>query len=238
MSFLTATDGDTGGGGDPDPPESVPDTANLQSYYAADEIDAIGGQTVNMWPDGAGSFDATDDGSPPVYRTGEINGLPAVDFAGDAYLDTGYRHDTDGPWSLYAVARVDNTGGTNHVYGAQSGDNRAYTGIDAGEWRAGYGDTLNQGGTATEGEYFLVSFVAGSGTVELFANGGSEVTGSYTPLGGQSHNHLIGAFTNDAGVPGEYWGGEVAEILRYGVEHDSTTRQDVELYLNGKYGIF
>lgn len=217
--------------------DTVPDSDNLQAHYVASSIDASDGDSVSTWPDSAGSNDAT--GGDPTFREDEIGGEPAVEFdATDDYLDTNYEQNTNDARSLYIVAKAPS--GYGHWYGAydSSGDgNRTYFGVGVLGWMAAYGDELTEGNQFDETGVVIGSLVAGSGSVDVYVDGEHKIGGSYNGVGPTGYNDFIGARNMD-GSADSYFEGAIAEILRYDVEHGSSTRSSVESYLNDKYGVY
>lgn len=219
----------------------IPDTGNLQSHYVASEIDANDGDAISTWPDSAGSYDAT--GGSPIYRDNALNGEPVLEFDGSGdVLDTGYVQNTDDPRSIYAVITVNSTnaGAWSRFYGAydSSGDgNRTYMAkSDGDEYAVLYGTGSNLTGSFVMDSWRVHSFVAGSGSAELFDNQTSVGTVTYSGNGSVGYSDAIGAY-NDDGSFDSYTEFRIAELLRYNVDHESSTRMEVEAYLNNKYGV-
>lgn len=81
---------DEAAGGTPSDPSEVT-SASLKLWLRADTLALTNGDPVTTWPDSSGNGNnATANGDfDPVYRTNQVNSLPAVDFGdlGIAYFD-------------------------------------------------------------------------------------------------------------------------------------------------------
>ena len=220
---------------------AIPDSGNLQSQYVASSFSLNDGDAINSaWEDKQGNFDASVFGS-PVYRASAANGEPVVEFDGsNDYFDTGFAQDTNNARSIYIVTLTDVNDVTGFAYGSfdlSGSTNRTSVGQTSPDYFSSYGDTFNGSGTATTSAFELYEVNTGSGSGEMFINGSSQHTFSYTGQGTSPYSDLIGARNKD-GSPSSYWDGQIAEILRYTVSHDSTTASNVRYYLNDKYALY
>jgi len=215
----------------------IPDSGNLQQHYDASSFNLNDGDAVSsLWTDEAGSFDASVVGA-PIYRSSAINGQPAVEFDGaDDAFDTGFVKDTNNAETLYLVA--EQTAESLEYFWGASDNGSYFQGLDGGNglYYSGFGDGFDNPGGITQSAYRIHSIVADGSALEWFDNQTSAASYSYTGQGSIGVSTYIGARNRADGASG-YLTGSIAEILRYGVAHDSTTRQDVESYLNDKYGV-
>jgi len=222
---------------------AIPDSQNLNAHYVASEIDAMDGDAVTTWPDVSGNgFDAT--GGSPVYRESAVNGEAALEFDGtDDFFDTGYSVNTNSGRSRYVLWQVTDTDANdNHAYGAfdTSGDgNRTYLSYESGGGSTVvWGSPFVKQGSPTINSYVISSHIADDSTttVEVWDNQTSLGTTDYEGQGDSNLNEYIGA-RNQGGSDERHLGGFMAEYLDYNAVHDSTTRNDVESYLNDKYSV-
>jgi len=218
-----------------------PDKQNLQSRYPASSFSLSDGDTISSaWTDTQGSFDAAVNGSPTYRSSATPSGDPAVEFAGSSYFDTGFVQNTDNTRSLYVVRRADSTGSFNTIYGAEGsgGLNADYLRKeDNGDRRAVYANGNTTFGTMTTGSFVIDSLIADGSTLNWYVNGSNVGSVSYTGQGSIGFNDYIAA-RNATGSADLQFSGEIADILRYTVGHSSSTRSDVESFLNSEYSVF
>ena len=221
---------------------AIPDSENLESAYIADDISGSQDDAVSTWEDSEGTFDATQatESDQPTLNTDDLNGLNTVSFDGGDFLDTGHQQDTNEDRSLYAVVIYNETGSRERYYGALTTDgdrNRNIVGKESDESHGfGYSDSFETGGTQTTGSFVAVAHIADSGTHTAYEDNSQQGSASYTGQGEVDFSDYIGA-QNSGGSVDSQMTGKIAEILRYGTAHNSTTRAEVFSHLNSKYGL-
>jgi len=222
--------------------DPIPDSDNLQSRYPASTFSLSEGDTISSaWTDTQGSFDAAVNGSPTYRSSATPSGDPAVEFAGSSYFDTGFVQNTDNTRSLYVVRRADSTSSFNTIYGAEDSSGTLNADYlrkeDNGFRRALYSDGNTTFGTMTTGSFVIDSLIADGSTLNWYVNGSNVGSVSYTGQGSIRFNDYIAA-RNANGSANLQFIGEIADILRYTVGHSSSTRSDVESFLNSEYSVF
>lgn len=91
----------------PSDPSSI---AGLVGWWKADALTLADGDPVSSWTDSSGNgFDATQatPANQPVFNTGQLNGLPAVNFNGSSDSLAAAITSTAQPFTVFAVADAD-----------------------------------------------------------------------------------------------------------------------------------
>jgi hypothetical protein len=203
------------------------------------------GQSLSTWSDASGNGNNAAAGTAPTYQTGQINGLPAIQFAtaSSQYLAcTSYN--PVGKFTCIFVAKFGTTGNVfsnayvhtddgGWTFAYNSGNILFQSGIGTATWPSG----ANTGGTALDtGNYQIYSVVQGYGNLNIRVHGAvANVVNVLSPAAGDSHGFLIGSLYN--GGYGGFWSGYLAEVLIYNRELSAAEVAGVEEYLALKYGL-
>jgi PKD repeat protein len=204
-------------------PSDVPD---LLMWLEADAITGLNnGDPVSTWPDASGNGqNATQSTSSkrPIYRTNQVNGLPAVEF--DA-SDDGMWTSADSPTTTTIIAVYKSragasgktlNGGFSFFMGPYVSFYRNYT--------AGY----VTGPAVTAGRWVIQTLRQSSSSSELHIDGGFVGTTSSVSNPG---NILLAK----QGTYGEPLDGSIAEVLVYSRTLTDTELSDVHDWLSNKY---
>ena len=230
----------------PFPPGLYP-TANLNLHIKADSLALSDGDKVASWTELiVGNHPVQDtESQKPTFKVSIINGLPIVRF-----------NATDST-CLYAPNKVITIPAESSYYSvvnfgsSVSGpifkDNMTNKGIGFGVGSS----TLENNGNNIVGAYYGVNWINSSVVYGL-----SPVLVSFhtnadtTLLTVYKNGNLIYSPTLDSARGGtsgfgigcddwpRYLTGDIAEVMVYSVLHDTTTRQQVEAYLNSKYALW
>ncbi len=204
------------------------DIAGLKLWLKADLLALVDGDPVGTWPDSSGNANnATQatSGFRPVYKTGIVNGLPAVKFDGvDDFM--GFTPLTTIQSAFFVVKNL------------ASGGNQPFAPILGGtstfDWIGGGATTL------LDSSFASANLISGSG----YVNGVSTVVASIVrplvfalleviAIGPTAANYL----TQDRTNFNRNWDGYYAEVILYDSALGSTDRVKVENYLLAKYGL-
>jgi hypothetical protein len=228
---------------------------NLEFWWRADKItNASNGDAIETLTNEAGTGNPTQGtlAARAIYRTNQINGMPALDFDGvnDYYIVNGPQAAFSGddlPFTFYAVYAADVTNADITVVclgrSATTNSRLSFGHISTGVYRTE--KLADAGGIAarnvdTTKTYGVLRVNTSSGT--NIGNWENETDfGSFTFDVGTStvNRFLIGAELFGATpVVQEYFNGKVAEVLLYSANHNDATRLLISRYLKNKYRLY
>jgi hypothetical protein len=250
------------------PPLEAPQTvAGLRLWLAADKIGGLsGGAAVATWADASGrANDATQPtgANQPTYQTAVINGLPVVRFDGSndwmnlATTDLLAATNAIGAISFFAVAKLSATAATTNDYlaistGTAANSARLKAGQRAPAGSGVWGMTARRldadaaaniedanDDTAWHVHSAIMDYVNGDGFLNL---DGTQIGSNLalTSSGTTSAtNALAAAVGGRADGLGEFWAGDIAELIVYvGANKIADADRDlVTNYLLTKYAI-
>ncbi|RLE37000.1 hypothetical protein DRJ17_07465, partial [Candidatus Woesearchaeota archaeon] len=223
-------------------PGGVGDSSNLLLWLRGDDLsDSSDGSGVGLWPDTSGNGnDAVQltAGYRPVYKDTVLNGHGVVRFGGtdDRYEDifslssqsmtifTVFSHDMlsggtgseNGP-----VWQLDKVNGSGFFPYWTDGNQYLHYG----------GDWLSKGSEFNRGEWYIGMVRYGTDTTELWKDGvWNDGIGSNTVSLG---DFQLGCRVSN----GDYYKGDIAEVIYYNRYLNDAQRVLVENYLSSKYGI-
>ncbi len=230
-------------------------TTGLTLWFKADALVLNDGDAVTTWADSSGNgYDLSQSvaGEKPTYKTGILNGKPVVRFDGGDILN---RDTTQIPLrthSFFVVFRESSTVSSagivtiktaagndyerNDGISAETFDNTGYIAIGCGA-PTRYAVSGGSSGASPWGVY---SHVMATTTGTLYLNGSAAATDSTfsTPDANSAGGFLVGGRFLGGAISGGYrLNGDVAELLWYNTNLDTSARQTVERYLGAKYGI-
>ena len=219
----------------------------LQLWLAADKIEGLAdGAAVGTWNDLSGNGRNAVQGSAtlkPVYKTGVINGKPAIRFSGGRYLDTTLIPAVGaGARTLIAVIKngvkasgssaemilhygEDQTGKAYGLAFKKLGTNK----IGTDHWNNG----LESGMDCTTESLILQSVYTGTQDI-MYINGEESGRGTFALNTGNESPLRVGKIIT---IPNFYYTGDIAEVIVYGRAITDSERREIEAYLAGKYGI-
>ena len=236
-----------------------PVTSGLQLWLKADALSHALGTAITSWADSSGNgrlASQADSSKQPVYRTEGVNGQPYVRFDGsndvmEVPFEAFFNSEE---FTVFTVAKHSATGGDLPIFssieGTTGGGNAAGYALlyDASNndaqavWREGSTDdnVTSASGTIKNTDAFILTYTmddtnadAQSDVAKLFINGDEKVSQTsgvdYVPS--TSANFKIGEMS------GDFFKGDIYEILIYNTALTNAQRESVEGYLSYKYGI-
>jgi hypothetical protein len=226
-------------------------TTGLGLWLKANTGLTLNGSSVSQWADQSGhGNNATQAAASaqPTLASNAINGLPAVNFGGSA--DMQFNLPVNGLTGM-TIFMVDAngasfTGGSYDAYNAPLyWDETADWGTvylspfeASAKWEFGTGQTNNLPSytrPASIGTAFTLTDVVKNGTTENLYVGGvlaSSQTGKLAAIADtQSQGNLGVGYLNT------HWNGKIAEVIVYTVALTDAQREQVEQYLETKYGL-
>lgn len=205
---------------------------------------ASNGETVDEWRDQtSNNYDATQGTTTnkPIFRTGQANGMSAVDFDGnDNFMTIGSISLSAGPHSLFVVIDADNSSGSpgqEFLIDAQTGpltwahkaDTGAFT--DVGIKTDSTWHTYSNAASGLQ----LYEFLVEAGSASLYINGtlDSEDTTGVTEEAIGGTVNLASDFNGTA----QFFSGLIYEVALYSAKVSDGDRQLLENYFINKYAI-
>lgn len=234
--------------------------SNLQAWFKADSLALSDGAAVGTWTESSpNAYAATQAvaGQKPIYKANIVNGLPVVRFssASSQYLDLGTVLGKPANFTTFAVyqttdasTRQDAFGSIDSSYTGAKGWglldlNNSAAGCLAHGWAS---DGTNSAWpralsaiTANTFYYTASAYVSGGTSSVPYING---VTPAYTVAGGTTPASNSGtAYSFSLGragaYNGNYFSGDLAEVIIYNKALSNAERAQVEAYLKNKYGL-
>ena len=215
----------------------LPPTENLAFHLQANRGVSVHSAGVTDWFDqtAAGvdfTVDTSATGREPTLSLNQINGLPALSFAGDKLLNNTFKFGVD--QTVFVMLASDNVTSDQRRYMGHYGDGQL-------RYKNGYLHGWFGGGTLSpedaniavaQEQFALATYQFNSDNVLVAVNGNPFVTlkGS-APSFSTGTELAIGAVGNQ----GPSFGGRIAEVLVYDKSLDATERTAVEAYLANKY---
>lgn len=209
------------------------------------------GQAVGRWEDASSYSRHATNGVAnrfPVYRANQINGKPAVQFAGGAtnlaYINTGVVFDNATTNTIFIVATNDFPAYSSYAVITAGLDDLSPRCITA--WYIVGGDQSFRLYTSADNGYFgsptssgvmikygVYRVVCNGATSDFYTNGVRATVAGFNAGTGQLKGFIIGnRYSVDLGMIGK-----VAEILVYNTPMSSTAITQTEDYLKSKYNL-
>ena len=206
------------------------------------------GGFVTQWNDKSGNdYHAISQGTGPTYNT-TTNALVWTGSENMRGTATRLHNATTGNWSAFAVAST-----TSSSYDLLLNyDNSVRIAQFLRKTDSGTGSKIESIAFTTTGTPIITTSTAGVSTNTLFlAEAVNDTTNLTTYLNGTagtpSNNganaiaagtfYSVGVYDDTAGYVGNYWNGNICEIIVYSSDLTATERQRVEGYLAWKWGI-
>lgn len=194
--------------------------------YDSTDLSLSDGDAVSTWPDSEGSKDLSA-GTAPTYRTGQINGNPAVYFDGsDDYLENTSISVTQ-PDAVFIVANAGTgpgrywTGASSERQLATNNSSSSVYGIWANSWV--------EGGSPDGGLHIIGGVYDGT-------NSELRVDGSVIQSGDAGTNDIIDFRLSATNSAGNFKEMDAGEVLILDSPSDAHIKQ-AESYLSDKWGI-
>ncbi len=225
--------------------------AGMQLWLKADSLTSkSNGDPVSSWTDSSGNDNnavQADSGRYPTYAANAINGQPSVRFNGTSQgliVPTNSGLDAVNGFAVFIVSKA-NTSGANQVLVYKGvldyGNNYNYRII---EWTDGNqygglgspsGEIFYPFGTTNPGNYQLLSSYWNGNNLKAYVNGNLAGSAAAAVTGQTYPNDLQIGYSN---VGNNYFfNGDISEIIIYNSVITDAQRQEVEAYLQAKYGI-
>jgi hypothetical protein len=220
---------------------SLPVTSSLQFWFPADTLGLSNGATVTSWADQSGNANnATVTAGTATFHTAQINGKPAVTFSSSKF-SLANAISSSGQHTVFAVYKLSSTskgclvggpfGGYTYWFGASS----LMQGADSsGLAQLATGTAAVS--TAAWHQSDLVFSGAGSspGTIGVFRldRAADATQGLLTSGNNPTEPTVIGY---NGGTGGEFFAGQLAELVYYNRNLTTTEVTQMESYLNTKY---
>lgn len=227
---------------------SPTDFSGLACWLAADAITGLSdGDPLPSWVDGSGySRPAyqSDSGSRPVFRTGELGGLPAVRFNGFGQWLTSDWTPAGWPLTVIALAKTNVASAGNYSLIAGTGVASGQQGFallySSDSPASVYTDAIASAGRIYRGyqdgagvsDWAIASTTCDGSTAGLWIDGAS--VGSPVGSGISTVTHST-TFRLGRRYFGADWAGDVAEVIVYEALLSDADREAVEAYLTSKW---
>ncbi|MEZ4743745.1 MAG: LamG-like jellyroll fold domain-containing protein [Bdellovibrionota bacterium] len=205
-------------------------------------------QKVQLWEDSSTNGNhaySVSSVSAPIFRSNRINGYPAIHFDGSSYLTTNMMQMTPGAMPRTLAVVIANGSATtakassvisygNSFYYSQIYSLYFNTGSSSAAIGALYGGSMLEGNKAptTKPTLLLLQY---NGTVDsLYINGVLAGQKNIALATANSYSLKVGA--NFQGL-GDYFDGDIAEVMLFDEELSDNDRKQVEAYLMSKYNL-
>jgi hypothetical protein len=231
-----------------DPTTSAIPRSNLVMWLRADNSVTTSGSDVTSWGDVSGSENSATNGSnQPTLVTGAINGLPAVSFASGSsqflQVPAGMASFTSGASIFLVTKPAAVTAGARFLdFGNGSASDNIFldeptnTGASLFTYNGATSSSVTSSSAITLGQYQLLEAIYnGSSTGTIYTNAveGVQSTSLQTLQNLTRNNNYIG----QASQGGNYFDGQIAEILVYNTAVTASQQAAIEGYLFNKYNL-
>jgi hypothetical protein len=225
-------------------------TTNLAAWYKADTgltctSGCTTGNAVTAWADQSGNSNNLTGSGSPTFQSAQVNSLPAVQFisASNQFftLGTGINMSSAGSaaGSIFFVYKLLDTSNTGRTLLGDSGNGGlAYWAAKGGSKAQGADKSgvvqIAAGTASSDASWKQVNMIWVNGTSYAFRlNRAADGSGSSSDsLGTGVTENTIGKQSS-----GEYFWGQIAEVLIFNANIGTTNRDTVENYLNCRYGL-
>lgn len=218
-------------------PAFDPLTLSPALWLKADALTGlVNNDPVSTFTDSSGnSRDATAaGGARPLYKTNQVNSLPALDFDGANHFMSTPAFSNGDAWTAFIVARLD---GTSGVALGSSKLMNSYGNTPPLYYRAetnGAGGSDDQTGVVA-GTWHVLTGRLDATTVQAWVDGTSAGSSAVAPSPSASSSAMV--LGRHPTVSVAWFDGAIAEVLFFTSALSTTDRDNVESYLGTKYGI-
>jgi hypothetical protein len=223
---------------------------SLELWFDANNSGSLSltGSTVNSWTDLVHSVSAVPTQTAPTYNASLLNSLPGIVFAGGATttgLDTSSHGSFSNPVSAFIVTMPTGANAWGEVYsanvGGQGGPSFGFRNGASPQFftvfRGGQADSVGTLTLATNVpgiiEFITPAISGGSiGPIAEYLTGNVGGSSSAIAVGGTQNGIQIGW-----GGGGDFYPGNIHEIVILNVQASTTNQQLIEGYLAWKWGL-
>jgi len=214
--------------------------SGLTLWLKADAGVTTSGSNVTNWADQTGTYTLTQStGShQPTYISNDINGLPALRLNGSQWLFNSSNMGLNADMTMIVVGT--STTPSNQQYSVWMG-NGVHTSRGLGYYSSAqnfnFYNAYDSGAVVPNANTFVVeagSINSALNSVTFYRNGIQTATGGASGIGAMTPGITVGAALNGSSP----WQGDMAEVLVYSHQLNSTELQQVGVYLADKYGIY
>lgn len=207
--------------------------------------EANDGNSVQCWQDKSGNgTDLTVNGSAPIYRTGQFNSVPAIEFSSDVLENT--LGDLNSDFSIFIISNSNTTpqSAFTGIFASTDGADTGSFQVDAGggsvgcsgEYRLNLRDVSDTNIGVCGGTYdsnpTITTALGSSSTAEAYDDSSIQNTSSF---GTTPHFEIFGLGRNRGNSL--LWDGDIAETIIFFEVLPDVRRILVENYLSAKYDI-
>ena len=215
--------------------DAIPDSEDLHAHYDATTISASDGDSISTWSDQTDNDHDLTAGAEPIYKTDILNGNPIVRFDGvDDFLNVSFSEQSQ-PNTIFVVFQLNSVESSrnNHIIDANTGNNQAFFTDDSNDqnYQLFAGNRIGGNTQSAPPETYIASNLFNETSSEFRLNGTTDSTGDV------GINNLDGITVGAQGGGDNNTEVDIGEILVYPSDK-SQIFNDVESYLNDKWGVF
>ncbi len=192
------------------------------------------GDPVGAWDDASGNGGHATQGTAgarPTPQTAELNALAVVRGDGtDDFLSGAIT--ADASTTVWIVAKHGGTAGNAAPWSREDFNTQLYTAGSGGVWRYFTPDT-DMGGASSGWTRLCVRFNSNA-SADLYRDGTS--IGNINPDDASATNTTRELFASGGGA-GNFFGGDIAEVIEASVAASAQQLTDIDAYLVAKYGL-
>jgi Chitobiase/beta-hexosaminidase C-terminal domain/Concanavalin A-like lectin/glucanases superfamily len=215
--------------------------SGLLAWYEADNgVTHDGSGNISAITDLMGSFSLASSPTEPVLIANDINGKPAMRFSGSSYLYNPSNMNLNADYTMIIVSSTTSPG--TPQFAVSLGDTAvAYAARSIG-YSSGLLVETTIGGYSA-GQYapapstFVVEAISlnsGLTQTNFYRNGVLQATVAASGFINTRAGVMLGAFNG----AGDYWYGDIVEVLIYDHQLTSTEMQSTSVFLADKYGLY
>ena len=212
---------------------SIPDRENLHANWDLQDQNFDDGDPITTIEDATeNGHDLT--GGDATYEDSGFNGLPAANFGGDDFYDIAPTdfETIDQPTTHYFVVEISSPGDTQRLLEQQdSGLDRQRTRWESSDdWEIFAGNIEVSGSGDSDANIVTSRF---DGQSSLIREDGTQIDS------GNSGSESLPAVSLGTLRQGEedFWEGRIMQVMIYDAGHDESTIEEVESYLESRWGI-
>lgn len=219
-------------------PGGVGNSSTNKLWLDANRLSLTNNDPISSWTDVSGNnnhaIQATG-GFQPLFKTAQLNGMPAVEFDGTDDRLGLTNHLQDSGITIFFVYNGSKLA-TNYVL---SFENHQFS-YSANTFRAEYADG-NKGIIKPIGSYSILSTRTGnsltSGTIDIINGTNSRSLARTSAYSNPSLTTVGGYYINSTMSHGYFYQGQQAELILYNTQLNSASRKIVGNYLAAKYNL-
>lgn len=213
--------------------------SDVKLWLKADALALSNGTAVSSWGDSSGSGNTATQGTgadQPIYRTNQINSLPAVDFVSTDFLVCN-ASSSQRAESVYAVVDLDNATDYRLIVGPSGNGGRQFyarlTDRRLTVAKQAAAELAVHSGAIAIDTPSVVGFTSTAGAFDLSLNGTVETVSDSTAYTGG----LTTRIAQPSGAASQSWDGLIAELVVVQPGAAAADQRRLEGYLAWKYGV-